>query len=138
MGQIYALLYLNSKPLCLDEIARDLSVSKASVSTAVRQLQDWSAVRRIWVKGDRKDYYEAEIDFPTVLRIGLLRTMAKKLETAGTQIAVVEASLAEALQKVEGDEREEAELIVKRLQQAKEFHSKITGLLNNLLVEHLL
>src|SRR6266478_4445136 len=82
LGQIYALLYLSAKPLCLDDIVRELSVSKASVSTTVRQLERWSAVKRVWVQGDRKDYYEAETDFHVVLRYGLLATMRKKLDTA--------------------------------------------------------
>ena len=68
LGQMYALLYLSPTPLCLDDIVRELSVSKASVSTTVRQLERWSAVKRVWVQGDRKDYYEAETDFQSILR----------------------------------------------------------------------
>src|ERR1700691_969533 len=79
LGQIYALLYLSPTPLCLDDIVRELGVSKASVSTTIRQLERWSAVKRVWVQGDRKDYYEAETDFHAVLRHGLLMTVRKKL-----------------------------------------------------------
>jgi len=93
VGQIYALLYLNPAPLCLDEIAAELGVSKASVSTIIRQLERWTAVKRVWVKGDRRDYYEAETDFQAVLKHGLLAAMRKKLETAGAHIDTIEHCL---------------------------------------------
>src|SRR6266705_2328998 len=68
IGQIYALLYLSPIALCLDTIAEELGVSKASVSTTIRQLERWTAVKRVWMKGDRRDFYEAETDFQSVLK----------------------------------------------------------------------
>ena len=138
LGQIYALLYLSPRPLCLDEIAEELSVSKASVSTTVRQLQSWSAVQRVWIKGDRKDYYEAETDFKAVLVNGLLAQMRKKVDTAGMQLAVVEETLGEVLENLDGEERQDIETVVQRLQKAKKFHSNVNNLLNNPLINHLL
>jgi DNA-binding transcriptional regulator GbsR (MarR family) len=138
IGQIYALLYLNPKPMCLDDIVSELGVSKASVSISIRQLQTWSAVKRVWVKGDRKDYYEAETNFNNLLRNGVLEIIRKKLETAGGQIAIAESSLSEALAETNGDERDELEAVAARLQQAKQFHRRISGLLSNPLVDHLL
>jgi DNA-binding transcriptional regulator GbsR (MarR family) len=138
LGQIYALLYLSPHPLCLDEIVADLHVSKASVSTTIRQLQSWSAVRRVWVKGDRKDYYEAVTDFGTVLRNGLLATFIKKLDTAGTQIAAAQESLQKALAEVSGADREGIKVVAERLDAARKFHGRISGLVNNPLLNHLL
>ena len=138
IGQIYALLYLTPRPLCLDEVAEELGVSKASVSTTVRQLENWSAVKRIWVKGDRKDYYEAETDFNALLRGGILEVVRKKLDTAGTHIRSVEDTLRQALEGLDGDERKQYELVINRVQRAKQFHRKVNGLLNNPLLEHLL
>lgn len=137
-GQLFALLYLSAKPLCLDELARELGVSKASVSTTVRQLEQWAAVRRVWVKGDRKDYYEAETDFGTMLRHGLLTTFRKKIETAGTQIGNVESTLQEAMEHIDDGQRQEMQVVAERLQRAKSFHSKINGFLNNPVIDHLL
>ncbi len=97
-GQLFALLYLSSKPLCLDEIAKELGVSKASVSGTVRQLERWAAVKRVWVKGDRKDYYEAETDFGSMFRQGLLVTFRKKLEIANVQLGHVESALRKAVE----------------------------------------
>src|SRR5439155_2429074 len=96
MGQIYAVLYLSPTPMCLDDIAAELGVSKASVSTTVRQLESWAAIKRIWVKGDRKDYYEAETDFNAVLKNGLVHTLRKKFDTASIHLNHVETSLKQA------------------------------------------
>ena len=136
LGQLYALLYLSPRPLCLDEIVSELGVSKASVSTTARQLEHWTAVKRVWVRGDRRDFYDAETDFQSLLKRGVLATLRKKLETAGTQMAVVEACLEEAGSN--GNHGEDMDLIVTRLKKAKKFHGQISTLLDNPLIDHLL
>ncbi len=77
MGQLYGLLYLSPKPLTLDEMAESISVSKGNVSINIRSLERWNMVRTVWVRGDRKDYYEAETDFWKIVR-GVLREREKK------------------------------------------------------------
>ncbi|HWR71655.1 MAG TPA: hypothetical protein VN604_00635 [Nitrospirota bacterium] len=77
MGQLYGLLYLSPKPLTLDEMAELLSVSKGNVSINIRALERWNMVRKIWVKGDRKDFYVAELDFWKIIR-GVLQEREKK------------------------------------------------------------
>ncbi len=139
IGQIYAFLYLSDEPRCLDDIADGLAVSKASVSIGVRQLEGWLAVRKIWIKGDRKDFYEAETDFGVILRSGLLDSLAKKLNTAGEQLALVESSVKEAAAGHNGDaDGDHFRNIAKRLKEARKFHGKLNGLLNNPIVKRLL
>ncbi len=77
MGQLYGLLYLSPRPLTLDEMAENLSISKGNVSINIRALERWSMVRQVWVKGDRKDFYEAETDFWKIIR-GVLKEREKK------------------------------------------------------------
>jgi len=77
MGQLYGLLYLSPKPLTLDEMAASLSISKGNVSINIRALERWNMVKTVWVKGDRKDYYEAEPDFWKIVK-GVLREREKK------------------------------------------------------------
>ena len=138
LGQVFALLYLSPRPLCLDEIVEELVVSKASVSTTVRQLEEWSAVHHVWVKGDRRDFYEAETDFKAMLRHGVLAPLRKKMDTAAVRIENVEASLHKALEKTNPEQRAQAKIVAERLQRAREFHAKINGLLNNPWLERLL
>lgn len=77
MGQLYGLLYLSPKPLTLDEMSESLSISKGNVSINIRALERWNMVKTVWVKGDRKDYYEAEPDFWKIVK-GVLREREKK------------------------------------------------------------
>ncbi len=77
MGQLYGLLYLSPKALTLDEMAENLSISKGNVSINIRALERWNMVKTVWVKGDRKDYYEAEPDFWRIVK-GVLREREKK------------------------------------------------------------
>jgi len=77
MGQLYGLLYLSPNSLTLDEMAESLSISKGNVSINIRALERWNMVRQVWVKGDRKDFYEAETDFWKIIR-GVLKEREKK------------------------------------------------------------
>ena len=57
-GLIEGLLYLSPEPLSLDEMARKLEVSKASVSTNIRLLERWKVVKRVYHKGARRNFYQ--------------------------------------------------------------------------------
>ena len=67
IGQIYGLLYMSDKPLSLDTIVEKLKMSKGSVSLNIRELEKWEAVKKIWVNGTRKDFYEANSDFINII-----------------------------------------------------------------------
>ena len=57
-GLMEGLLLLTNGQLSLDDIAERLEVSKPSVSTNIRLLERWKVVRRVFSRGDRKNYYE--------------------------------------------------------------------------------
>lgn len=131
LGQIYTLLYLRDMPLSLDQIIAELSVSKASVSIACRQLQTFGAVRRITQKGSRRDFYEAVQDFRGLLQNGLLPALEKKLDSARIQIEHCRRLL-------ESASSGEATQLIKRLDEAEERRSKINDLIRNPLVRSIL
>jgi DNA-binding transcriptional regulator GbsR (MarR family) len=63
MGQLFGALLLSPTPLSLDDLMAQLGISKASVSTNMRTLEQMGIVREAWVKDDRRKYYRAESDF---------------------------------------------------------------------------
>jgi DNA-binding transcriptional regulator GbsR (MarR family) len=67
-GRIFALLYMEGRPLSLDDIATELEQSKSNVSVHVRGLTEWHLVRRAPIGGSRKDHYEAATDFWRVMK----------------------------------------------------------------------
>ncbi|MBA7597482.1 hypothetical protein ES703_04485 [subsurface metagenome] len=68
MGQLYALLYLSDKPLSLDDMVKRLAISKGSASINIRELEEKGAVKRIWMKGSRRNFYEAETNLTKIVR----------------------------------------------------------------------
>lgn len=60
-GEIYGLLYASEKPLQLKEVVDLLGISKGSASQGLRALRQFGAVKTVFVPGDRKDYFEAEM-----------------------------------------------------------------------------
>ena len=62
-GRLFATLLLSAEPRSLDELAEEIGVSKASISTDARRLLDRGIVERVTHAGDRRDYYELAPDF---------------------------------------------------------------------------
>ncbi len=56
-GRILGLLMVSSRPLSLDDMASALQVSRASVSTNVRQAVIFGMAEQVSFPGDRRDYY---------------------------------------------------------------------------------
>ena len=67
-GRIFALLYLQPRPIALEDIAAELEQSKSNVSVNIRGLVEWHLVRRTRVAGSRKDHCEAATDFWRVMQ----------------------------------------------------------------------
>lgn len=76
MGAIFGVVYLSDEPMTLDELVRQVGVSKGAVSTNIRGLERLGLVRKKIVLGDRKDYYVAESDFWKIAK-GILREREK-------------------------------------------------------------
>ncbi len=69
VGQIYALLYVSSRPLCADEIAEALGFSRSNVSMGLKELQSWRLVRLQHLSGDRREYFSTPEDIWQIVRI---------------------------------------------------------------------
>jgi len=63
IGMLYGLMYFHNDPITLDEMCAKMGMSKGSMSTGVRKLQENKMVHRIFRPGSRKDLYRAEEDF---------------------------------------------------------------------------
>ncbi len=63
-GRILGLLLTAEDALSLDGIAEALEVSKASISTNARLLEERGVLERVSLPGDRRDHYRAALDLP--------------------------------------------------------------------------
>jgi DNA-binding transcriptional regulator GbsR (MarR family) len=97
VSQIHALLYLSERPLAAEEIADLLGLARSNISTSIKELQAWNLIRRVPIKGDRRDHFEAETDlWEIVTRIAAGRK-ERELDPA---VAALQACVSEA----EGDD----------------------------------
>ncbi len=111
VAQVHALLYLSSRPLNAEEIARTLSVARSNVSSSLRELQSWGVVKVVHLLGDRRDHFESMKDVWEMFRVilderkrreidptlAVLRECAVGLERDGTPDAPMKHCLLEML-----------------------------------------
>ena len=69
VAQIHALLFISSKPLNAEDIARALSVARSNVSSSLKELQGWGIVKRMHVLGDSRDHFESMKDVWEMFRV---------------------------------------------------------------------
>ena len=84
-GRIFGLLLVSPGACSLDDLAETLGVSKASVSTDARRLEQLGYLERTGFPGDRRDYYRVAADLG-----------ARTLETRLDRLREVRRLLAEA------------------------------------------
>ena len=93
VSQIHAVLYLSDRPLTAEEIADRLGMARSNVSNSIRELLGWNLIRRVPIKGDRRDHYEAETD---IWEIFLRIAQGRKEREIDPAIAVLKSCMAEA------------------------------------------
>ena len=116
-GLLKGFLYVSRKPLSLDDMAQQLEVSKGSVSTNISWLERWKVVRRVFNRGDRKNYYEMR---GTIWEIEteILKTIFKdELERFTEYLARWKNDLEEA----ENGDTEEKEFLAQRFSEIEEY-----------------
>jgi DNA-binding transcriptional regulator GbsR (MarR family) len=134
VGQLYAYLYFSSTPRNLVDMQQTLAISKGSASTAVRQLEQWGAAKKVWIKGDRKDYYQACDWFGRILKNAILDTVGKKMASYTSLLDEIEADLAALEDKGDGD----GTFIRERLMRLRQFQQKTRDLFGNEILRTLL
>lgn len=129
MAQLYAILYFSNKPLSLDEMMDRLKISKASVSINIRNLERYNAVRKVWVKGTRKDYYEAETDIRKVAFDRVRSMFSGRLNEVNDMIDSSEHTL-NGIQNSPDKNAEDLKVFKERLQKIIELRDTANFVLN--------
>jgi len=117
-GRLFALLLLADRPVSLEEMAEELHVSKASVSTNIRLSEQMGLVQRVTVLRDRRHFYE-------ILPDSFERALQVRLSFLHDMVVLVEQGLG-----VIGEENQTAR---ERLEGMREFYEFVgDGLADNL------
>lgn len=133
MGRIWTVLFLSDAPLTAKDLQERLQLSSGAVSMTVAELARWGVVKKVWVQGDRRDFFVAEGNFwKMISRVLAERERVEILEA----IDAMEEALVYARAKVEaGDERERRRALrqVERIEQLLELAKLGRRLLDALL-----
>jgi DNA-binding transcriptional regulator GbsR (MarR family) len=85
MGRAFGLLYLSREPLAQAEIQTRLGISAGSASMTLAALGRWGVVHKVWVRGQRRDHYQAETDFWKMIS-GVLNERERREITAAVEV----------------------------------------------------
>jgi DNA-binding transcriptional regulator GbsR (MarR family) len=126
MGAIYGAIYLSPAPLSLDEIVKQVGVTKGAVSTNVRQLERLGMIHKHLIMGDRKDYYRAETDFWKIIK-GILQEREKsEFDSALRSVAEAQEMLNEA--EIQPDQAELVDFYHQRLGAMQSFFKTLDNI----------
>lgn len=133
MGRVWAVLYLSPQPLTAQDLRDVLRLSSGAVSMILTDLARWGVVRKVWIQGDRRDHFAAEVH--------LWRMISRVLsEREKTEIVAFIEACEEALRFVESKakgshaaDRARAELQVERIRALLELARMGKKLLDGLL-----
>jgi len=131
LGQLYGMLFLSNEPICLDDMAERLKISKGNASVNIRELEKLGMVRKVWVKGSRKDFYEAELDLEKLIKNGIIIAVKRRMDMILETVVGTE-NLVKKAKEMDGEEKKAGELYLKRLQSVKEIHQFAQEMLDNL------
>jgi len=85
MGRAFGLLYLSREPLPQAEIQARLGISAGSASMTLSALGRWGVVHKIWVRGQRREHYQAETDFWKMIS-GVLNERERREISAAVEV----------------------------------------------------
>ena len=69
VGEVYGCIYASHNPLCIDDIMEELGISRGNVSMNLNKLEKLGFIKKVWVKGERKQYYAPLYGFSSILDI---------------------------------------------------------------------
>ena len=105
-----------------------LGISKARASAGTRQLAAWGAIRKVWVPGERRDYYEVVEDLGQLIRGSYNSLIKPRAQSPKGRLAALKASLKEDIQSG-AIPLEKKEVIEERIKSLGKFHERIFQLL---------
>jgi len=126
------MLFLSEKPLCLDDMVERLKISKGNASLNIRKLESFGVAKRVWVKGDRKDFYQAELDLEKIIKGELIDIAKSRMKIALDTVTETEDLIKKAQANLNEEEKRRRKLYLKRLESAKEINNFIETMLNSI------
>lgn len=90
VGKLYGYIFLQDQPVCFDDLVSALGLSKGSVSQGLRVLTNLNAVKRTFVREDRRDHYVPEMSLKRLFGGLLQERFHGQFSQAGDRLEALE------------------------------------------------
>ncbi len=80
MAQVHALLLISPHALSMEDIMKELKISRGATCTNLRALIEWGLVQKELRCGERKEFFIAEKDMWEIVRKIIIQRKKKELE----------------------------------------------------------
>lgn len=122
VGELYGVLFISPKPLCIDDLMRKLNISKGSTSQGLKILRSFGAVNPVYVAGDRRDFFSAEAELRKIVAGFVNEQIRPHIDSSKERMVRIESLL-----KAEDPERKE--FIAERIDRLKGWQKRASALL---------
>lgn len=132
-GTLYATMYFKDQ-MNLDEMREELGMSKPSMSTSVRKLQENGMVKKTYQRGSRKHTYMAEKDFFRSFMSFYCQMWEREVKMNLEAIKEAEVSLAEIVKEesISTEIRDEAEAHYDMIENSKVYYQWLERLADSI------
>jgi DNA-binding transcriptional regulator GbsR (MarR family) len=128
-AELETLLLLTPGPMSLSEMAERLEVSKASISTNIRILERWRLVRKVYRRGERRNFYETRGDMWDV-GAEVASTVVRDMLAESRSLASRSLAELDAVEAQTAEDEEEVRLLKGTLSGALEYLDAMEHILN--------
>jgi len=111
IGEIYGLLFVSASPLNAEQITARLQISAGAASQGLKILRSFGAVRSVYVPGERRDHFSADLDLSTFASAFIKEELNPRLEHASKRVQRMEILAMD----LDGEERKAAFKRIERL-----------------------
>lgn len=137
-GQLYGIMFFEDKPMTLDEMQKNMNMSKSNMSYAVRSLVESQMVSKLKEKDERKDLYIAETNFFKAFQSFFATKLQREIDVMREALDLVIPSLSETILERSTSE-EERNLCLEdlhKLKHAVSYYEWLQQFVNNLQSGH--
>lgn len=122
VGELYGVLFISPKPMCIDDLMHKLKISKGSTSQGLKILRSFGAVNPVYVAGDRRDFFTAEAELRKIVTGFVKEQVYPHLENGKERMVRIEGLLAE-------ETLEQKEFIAERIERLQGWQKRAGALL---------
>lgn len=127
LGRVVGLLLCEDEPLTVDQMCEILEVTKTPVNQICKRLEELKLIKRVWVKGERKHYYQIVLDV-------FLQAANNQMTLYEENLKMIENNLNLLLDKYSNSKnksKEHLNIVCQRFINMHEFHDKLIESYNN-------